>query len=141
MKKIDYKFIAAIMTKIGEIKNNLQQSEVIGLVYDKTELKSYGNGDGKYIHYFLSDDTAKIKLTLFGENAKKFEDLQSNKKYRFQNVYGKQANVNYPCINSNMMELMAMSTFNVVVNDEVDEILDLNLTVSTISKYKETHIK
>lgn len=122
------------MVKIIDLKNNLQQSELVALVYDKSGLTKYNNGSGQYIRLYLSDDSAKIQLTLFAENASKFEGLQTGKKYRFQNVYATKANENFPCINPNIMELKAMRGFEIVAIDNVDEIADLDLVLATASK-------
>lgn len=127
------------MVKIIVLKNNLQQSELLALVYEKSDLTKYSNGSGQYIRIYLSDDSAKIQLTMFAENALKFKGLQTGKKYRFENVYATKANENYPCINSNLMELRAMRSFDIVPVDDVDEVTDLGLVLATASKLLNFH--
>lgn len=120
------------MAKIIDLKDNLQRSELVALVFDKSDLITYSGGRGKFIKVYLKDDSAQIQLTLFADYALKFQYLEIGKKYCFKNVYATKANEKYPCINVNLMELKATGGFNI---EEVEKIIDLDTVLTIESKF------
>lgn len=64
--------------EIAQIVTAAANTDVIGIVHSKSNVQHFG-ATGKYVSIVLRDshdDSAEIKLTLFGENVLKSSDLK-----------------------------------------------------------------
>ena len=109
---------------------------VQALVTNKSDVRTFQNGQGKFFNFIVNDKSGAIKITAFNKEVDTFFSLvEEGKVYRISNANTRVANTNYPRVNT--YELLLKNDSIIKLCDDTGDIPMQQYKFVSISKLDE----
>ena len=125
-------------TLIGDIKLTTSSHKLLvqALVTNKSDVRTFQNGQGKFFNFIVNDKSGAIKITAFNKEVDTFFSLvEEGKVYRISNANTRVANTNYPRVNT--YELLLKNDSTIKLCDDTGDIPMQQYKFVSISKLDE----